>query len=91
MKDKLLAQRRQVFLLAQQSAEDLRKFVDHLAGFFGILANQGGHGVQRIEQKVRIDLAAERGQAGFVEAQLLQFQFALVALAVPDFDGQHDG
>ena len=37
---------------------------------------------------MRIDLAAERRQAGFIETKLLLFQSLLVEVAVPDLDGQ---
>ena len=88
MKAELFAQRDEVVLLAQQAAENLRELVDHLARLVGIQADQRGHRVQRVEQKMRIDLAAERRQTGFVEAKLLLFQSLLVEVAVPDLDRQ---
>src|SRR5579883_3431108 len=40
---------------------------------------------------MRIDLAAERGQARFNQPVLLLFQFLLVAIAVPYLNGESGG
>src|SRR4029077_1142151 len=90
-KAQFFAERSEILLLLQQPAEDLRELVDYLACLLRIQANQRGHGVQGVEQKMRINLTTERRKAGFVESKLLLFQFLLVAVAVPDLDGQGHG
>ena len=40
---------------------------------------------------MRIDLAGERGQARFIQTELLGFEFFLVARVVPDFERDDDG
>src|SRR5208283_3235870 len=56
---KLLAQRNERVSLAQQTAQNIAEFHDHLACRVGITAHQRGNRVQRIEQEVRIDLALQ--------------------------------
>src|SRR5215469_219967 len=65
--------------------------MDHLAGLLGIDANQRSNGVQSVEQKVRIDLAAERRQTRLIEPLLLLFHFLFIAIAVPHLDGESGG
>src|SRR5207245_221401 len=47
-------------LLIQQASQDTREFQDHGAGCVGIDAHKRRNRIQRVEQKVRIDLALQR-------------------------------
>src|ERR1700683_1082255 len=55
----LVAQRAEVLMLAQQASQDAREFQHSEARRVRIGADQRRDRVQRIEQKVRIDLAGE--------------------------------
>ena len=75
----LLAQRHERVALLEQAAENLGELEDHLARRVGIEAHQRGHGVERVEQEVRIDLALQRVHAGLQQQPLLLFQLHLNA------------
>ena len=89
-KRQFLAQRRQIFLLPQQTPQDFRQLVHHLPGLVRVLTNQRRYRIQRIEKKMWIDLPAQRREASLVEPQLLLFELLLVAIAVPNLDRQDD-
>ena len=55
----LLAQRHERFVLAQQPPQNIRKLQHHAAGHVRIEADQRRDGIERIEQKMRIDLAGQ--------------------------------
>ena len=70
----------------EQAAQNVGQLDDQLAGRVGIEAHQRGNRIQRIKQKVRIDLVLQRLHAGVQQQALLLFQLDLNANAVPDFE-----
>ena len=56
----------------------------------GIDADQGGNRVQRIEEKVRIDLAGEGFEARLNQQPFLLFELDFVARVVPDLERERD-
>ncbi len=82
----LLAQRDEVLLAPQQSAEQSRELDDERARRLGLRADERGDRRQRVEQKMRVDLARERGDAGRDQQLLLFLQPVFDARAVPDLD-----
>ena len=71
----LFAQRDEGFVLAQKAAENVRKLEDHAAGHVRIEADERRDGIQRIEKKMRIDLAGERVHARFEQELLICSRF----------------
>ena len=86
-----IAQLDKFIMLAQQAAQDLGKLQDQFARAVGIKAHQRRNRVQRVEQKMRIDLALQRVKTRFQKQALLLFQLHLNACEVPDLDWDRDG
>ena len=84
----LLIERRPLALGAPQGvAEDLRQLLDGAVGAGRVGVDERGHGVQRVEEEVRVDLRAQRLQLRLarLHAQLLRQQVLLLAaLLQPD-------
>src|SRR5581483_12026501 len=55
----LLEARPFLFRFAERVAEDLRELLDRLLGQRGLVVDEPGDGVQRVEQEMRVDLGAE--------------------------------
>src|SRR6266550_3236709 len=55
-KIKFLLQRHKRFMLAQQAAQNIAQLDDDAASRVWIVSNQRRNGIERIEQKMRIDL-----------------------------------
>ena len=87
----LFAQRHKRFVLAEQTAENVAELEHHAASVIGIEADERGDGVQRIEKKVRIDLAGERVHARFEQELLVALEVHLDARVVPDFQRSGHG
>ncbi len=86
----LFAERSEALGFSKQPAKDIRQFVNHAAGAVGIDANERGNRVQCVEQKMRVDLIRQRGQARFGQARVLRLQLAFGAIATPDAKRQRD-
>ena len=86
----LLAKRDEVFLAAQQPAEQAGQLHDQHARRFRLRSDQRRDRRQRVEQEVRIDLAGERLDARRHQQLLLFLQAVLDAGAVPDLDRHRD-
>ena len=90
-----LAQRDLLHVAAiQRAAEQFAEADDHAVGRVGILVDERGDGVERIEQEVRIDLHAQGLQAGLDEfggeRRRLAFALAVGLVVVPAEIAQHD-
>ena len=70
----LFAQGNVGVVVLEQGAEDVGELDDHLARQLGLAAHQRGHGVERVEEKVGIDLALQGVEAGFEQQALLLFE-----------------
>ena len=81
---KLLLERDKMHLRLEPPAEDVRKFQDDRPGRIRIDAYQGRDGVQRIEEKMRVDLADQGIHASLHQGPLLFLEFPLDACVVPD-------
>jgi len=75
----------------KQPPQNARQPVDHAARLIRIGPNQRRNRVQRIKQKMRINLTGKCRQPCFIQTQLLRFQLLLIAGVVPDLERQHDG
>src|SRR5882762_93007 len=73
----LLAQRNERIRAVQQPPEDGRQLDDEFAGGVGIEPDQRGDRIQRVEEKMRIDLVLEGFHAGLQQEPFLLFQFYL--------------
>src|SRR5258707_396578 len=80
----LLAQRHKRFVFAQQPPQNVAQLQHHAARRIRIKADQRRHGVQRVKQKMWIDLAGERIHPRFQQQLLVPFQVHLDARVVPD-------
>ena len=78
-----LAQGDEGLAVAQQYAQDVGELDDHLAGEFRLKAHQRGDGVQRVEQKVGMDLPLQCLHAGFEQELGLLFKLLFEAERVP--------
>src|SRR5258708_35987848 len=87
----LFAKLDELIVFAQQAAQDLRELQDQLTRAVGIKTDQRRNRVQRVKQKVRIDLALQRVQARFEQKPLLLFQLHLNPRVVPDLHRNRDG
>ena len=74
-------------MLAQEAAQDIGELQDHAAGHVRIETDERRNCVQRVEKKMRIDLAGERVHARFQEKLLVLLEVHLDARVVPDFYG----
>jgi hypothetical protein len=84
------AQRDERFVLAKQAAQDVGELQDHAAGHVRVETDQRRNCVERVEKKMRIDLAGERVHARFQQELLILLQVHLDARVVPDFYGHGD-
>src|SRR5258708_15568011 len=87
----LFAKLDELIVFAQQAAQDLRELQDELTRAVGIKTDQRRNRVQRVKQKVRIDLALQRVQARFEQKPLLLFQLRRNARVVGGLDRNGDG
>src|SRR6185437_11916080 len=87
----LFAQRLEALVLAQHAAQNVGEFDDHDPGGVRIETHERGHRIERIEQKVRIDLTGEGIEAGLNQQAALGFELALDTGVVPDLDGNRNG
>src|ERR1035438_226053 len=78
----LLAKRNKRIGTVQQPPKNGRKLQNHLSRRIGIEAHQRRNGIQRIEEKVRIDLILQSRHARLQEQPFLFLQFELNADAV---------
>ena len=88
---KFFTQRDECFVFAQQAAKNVAEFYDDDARHIGIEANQGRDGVQRVEQKMRINLAGERVHARFQQKLLMLLEIHFHARVIPNFYGHGHG
>src|SRR6267378_1888512 len=79
-----LAQRHKCFVLAQQPPQNVAQLQHHAARRVRIKTDQRRHGIQRVEQKVRIDLARKRVHARLEQQLLVLLQVHFNARVVPD-------
>ena len=84
------AQRDVGVVILEQCAQDVGELHGHFAGQFGLDADQRRDGVERVEEKVRIDLALQGVEARFEQQMLLFFELHLDAQSVPDLDRDAD-
>src|SRR5437016_10179089 len=80
-----------LIMLAQQPAQDLGELQNQLPRQIRIKTYQRRDGIQRVKQKMRIDLALQGVKPGFEQQLFLLFQLHLDARIVPDLDGNGDG
>jgi hypothetical protein len=59
--------------IAEEDAEDVGEFDDHLAGEIGLGADERGDGVEGVEEEVGVDLALKSVEASFKEEPGLLF------------------
>ena len=85
-KIEFLLQSHKSVVLAQKPAENIAQLQHHHAGLVRVIANQRSDRIQRVEKKVRIDLAAERGHAGFEQQLLMLFEVHLDPRVIPNLD-----
>src|SRR5208283_1977016 len=83
-KRKLFTERHKRFVLAQQSPEYIAEFQDHAARRVRVNADQRRNRVERVEKKVRVDLAGERVHPGAQQQLLVALQVHLDARVVPN-------
>src|SRR6267142_7215303 len=72
------------FVLAQQPPQDIAELEHYATGGVGIEADQRRNGIQRVEQKVWIDLTGQRVHARFLQQLLVPLEVHLDASVVPD-------
>ena len=65
----------------EQDAQDVGELDDHAAGEFGLGADEGGDGVEGVEEEVGVDLALEGVETGFEEESSLLFEFCWMRIA----------
>ena len=87
----LLLQRHKGFMLAQQPPQNIAQLDDHTAGHVRIVANQRRNRVQRIEQKMRIDLRGQRVHARLEQQLLVLLEIHFDSRVVPDLHRNRDG
>ena len=78
----LLAQRRKGLARIQEAAQNRSQFEDHLARLVRIEAHQRRNRIQRVEQKMRIDLVLQCLHARVEQQPFLFFQLDLYTNAV---------
>src|SRR6266403_5783480 len=84
------AERDEGLMLTEEPPQNIAQFQNHAARRIRINADQRRNGVERIEQKVRIDLAGERVHSGFQQKLLMTLEVHLDARVVPDFQRGSD-
>jgi hypothetical protein len=85
-KAQLLAQRNVGVVILEQRAQNVGQLHRHLARHLRLHAHQRGNGVERVEQKVRIDLALQRVEPGLEQQPLLLFKLHLDAQRIPHLE-----
>ena len=89
-KAQLVAQRNIGVVILEQRAQNIGQFHRHFARQLRLHAHQRGNGVERIEKKMRIDLALQRIEPSFKQQPLLFFELHLDAQGIPHLDGNAD-
>ena len=87
----LFAQLHKLIMLAQQPPQDFGELKNQLPRQIGIKTHQRRDGVQRVEKKMRIDLALQGVEPGLEQQFFLLFQLHLDARVVPNFNWNGDG
>ncbi len=86
-----LPQGRKVGLRLEPPPQDVGEFHQHLACGAWVQPDQRRDGIERVEEKMRVDLADQAVHAGLDEAPFLLFQFPLNAGVVPDAQRKRHG
>src|SRR5712664_3135165 len=84
------AERHEGLMLAEEPSQNIAEFEHHAARGIRINADKRRNGVERIEQKVRIDLAGERVHSGLQQELLVPLEVHLDARVVPYFQRGSD-
>src|SRR5207253_4093569 len=84
-KFQLLTQSKEGLRLAQKAAQNVGQLHDEQPGSIGFHPHQRRNGIQRVEKKMRIDLALQRLHARLQQQTLMLFQLQLHPRRVPDF------
>src|SRR5258706_4178202 len=87
----LFAQRHKRFVLAQQPPQNVAQLQHHAARRVRIKPNQRRHRVQRVEQKVWIDLARKRVHARLEQQLLVPLEIHFDARVVPNLQRRSHG
>ena len=90
-KGQLFAERHIRIVILEQRAQDVAQLHNHLPRHLRPEADQRSDGIERVEQKVGIDLPLQGVEARFQHQPLLFLQLDLDAAGIPDFerDGHH--
>src|SRR6185437_7925754 len=86
----LILQRNECVTAVQQAAQDCGQLDDEFARCVRRDAHQRRNRIQRVEQKVRVDLILQRGHARLEQEPLLFLQLDLQTHAVPNLQLNHD-
>ena len=86
---KFLAERRQILLLAQQAAQDLRKLVDHLARLLGIWRISEATEFSVLNRKCGLIWRLSAARRASFRRNCCCSSFFSLRVAVPDLDRQH--
>ena len=77
-------------VILKQGAENVGELDGHFAGQLGLAADQGGDGVEGVEEEMGVDLALEGVETGFKQETLLLFELELDAEGVPHLESHAD-
>ena len=81
-----LLQSNKGFMLAQKPAKDIAKLQDHDARLVRVVANQRSDRIERVKEKMRIDLTAEGIHARLEQQLLMLLEVHLDPRVIPDFN-----
>ncbi len=89
-KTQLVSEGNEGIVIPEHGAEQVGQLDNHQARFIGALTDERGDGVERVEEKMRIDLALQGIEAGFEDEAFLFLELDLDTECVPDLERDAD-